>query len=250
MDLYPAIDLLGGRCVRLKYGDYQQETRYEVDPVEVAVGFAAAGAPWIHVVDLDAARGDGPVNRSIIGAIASRVDVPVQVGGGVRDDEAAKALFALGVERVVIGTAAVRDPALVKRLTSEGCAVAVGLDVRDGEVAIEGWQERSGCSLIEMLDRFANAGVAAVVITFIDRDGTLAGPDLQGYESVLSGTSLRVIASGGVGSGDDIKRLAALSVDGRRLDGVIVGKALHDGILGIDHALQASAATSDVGDTT
>ena len=247
MDLYPAIDLLGGRCVRLKYGDYRQETRYEVDPVEVAVEFAAAGAPWIHVVDLDAARGAGPVNRSIIGEIASCVDAPVQVGGGVRNDDAAEAMFSLGVQRVVIGTAAVRNPVFVERLASAGRQVAVGLDVREGEVAIEGWQEPSGRSLIEMLDRFANVGVAVAVITFIDRDGTLEGPDLEGYESALAATSLSVIASGGVGSGDDIQRLAGLSVDGKGLEGAIIGKALHDGVLSIDDAIKASACVGNMG---
>jgi len=242
VDLYPAIDLLNGRCVRLRYGDYSRETRYDVDPIAVARAFVSAGTPWIHVVDLAAARGDGPENLAIVADIANVATsngARVQAGGGVRDEPAAKTLFDAGVHRVVIGTAAVRNPELVSDLAAAGHGVAVGLDVREGEVAIDGWRELSGRTLGEMLMRFEDVGAEAVVTTFIERDGTLEGPDIEGYARVLADTSLDVIASGGVGSADDLTALAELCVDGRRLEGAIVGKALHDEVLTIERALAA-----------
>jgi len=241
MDLFPAIDLLNRRCVRLRHGDYDQQTSYDVDPIDVAGSFAAAGTPWIHVVDLDAARGDGPVNLSVIAEIVSAAGVSVQAGGGVRDRSAAAALFDAGVTRVVIGTAAVRNPELVSDLASVGHSVAVGLDVRAGEVAIDGWRELSGRTLREMLSQFEDVGAEAVVITFIERDGTLEGPDLDGYAEVLADTKLDVIASGGVGSANDVAALAELCVVERRLAGAIVGKALHDGLFTVETALEAAS---------
>ncbi|MET0912939.1 MAG: HisA/HisF-related TIM barrel protein, partial [Acidimicrobiales bacterium] len=184
MNLYAAIDLLGGRCVRLHQGDYDRATDYGDDPVGQARRFAADGAPWIHVVDLDGARRGEPVNRDVIGRIAAAVDIPVQVGGGVRSRPDAEALWAAGVARVVMGTAALEDPDLVAALVPDG-AVAVGLDARGRELAVRGWVSAAGVDLLEAVARFSALGVAALVVTEIGRDGTLDGPDLTGLSSVL-----------------------------------------------------------------
>ncbi|HEX9259097.1 MAG TPA: 1-(5-phosphoribosyl)-5-[(5-phosphoribosylamino)methylideneamino] imidazole-4-carboxamide isomerase [Acidimicrobiales bacterium] len=239
MELYPAIDLRAGKAVRLHRGDYAQETVYADDPVSVALGFAAAGARWIHVVDLDAARSGEPVNRAVVGAIAAAVapdGVQVQSGGGVRDEASASALAEAGVARVVIGTAAMEDPALVARIAARQPA-AVGLDGRSGEVAVRGWLQGSGASVLDVLPRFEDAGVAAVVITEIERDGTLQGPDLAGLQAALERTNIPVIASGGVGTLADLRSLGAVAAGGRRLAGAITGKALYEGRFTVAEAL-------------
>ncbi|MEZ5244362.1 MAG: 1-(5-phosphoribosyl)-5-[(5-phosphoribosylamino)methylideneamino]imidazole-4-carboxamide isomerase [Acidimicrobiales bacterium] len=236
MDLYPAIDLRGGRCVRLHQGDYGQETVYGDDPVAQARAFADAGAGWIHVVDLDAARSGIPENRDVVAAIARAVDVPVQTGGGVRSIEAAHALFSAGVERVVIGTAALKDPDLVRALALDH-RVAVGLDAKSGEVATDGWLVGSGRSVLDVARSFADAGVDAFVVTDISRDGTLEGPDLVGLADVLGATPVDVIASGGVGRMEDLEALDAIEVDGRRLSGVIAGKAIYEGHVDVSAAV-------------
>jgi len=227
MDLYPAIDLRGGKCVRLYQGDFDQETVYGEDPVAQALAFQAEGARWIHVVDLDAARTGDPVNRPVIAAIAAAVDVPVQTGGGVRDESAAAALVEAGVARVVVGTAAVEDPDLVPRLAKE-FPVAVGLDAHGREVAVRGWVKGSGLDVVDLARRFTDAGVQALVVTEIGRDGTLAGPDTEGLAAVVAATDVPVIASGGVGTLDDLRALSALTADGRRLAGAICGKAIYE----------------------
>jgi phosphoribosylformimino-5-aminoimidazole carboxamide ribotide isomerase len=238
MDLYPAIDLLGGRCVRLYQGDYGRSTVYGDDPVSQALAFEAEGAPWVHVVDLDAARTGEPVNRPVIAAIAEAVSVPVQTGGGVRDDAAAEALFDAGVSRVVVGTAALEDPGFVRRLAARR-PVAVGLDARGRDVAVRGWTEGSGHDLLDLARAFADAGVAALVVTEISRDGTLEGPDLEGLASVLEATSIPVVASGGVGTAADLAALAALRGGGRALAGAIVGRAIYEGALSVGDAVAA-----------
>ncbi|KAA0234438.1 MAG: 1-(5-phosphoribosyl)-5-[(5-phosphoribosylamino)methylideneamino] imidazole-4-carboxamide isomerase [Acidimicrobiales bacterium] len=236
MDLYPAIDLLDGRCVRLEQGDYGRETRYGDDPVAQAEQFAAAGAPWIHVVDLDAARSGVAANREVIASIVTAVDVPVQAGGGVRDEAAAAALFESGVARVVIGTAALRDPDLVRRIALRQ-PVAVGLDARGGEVAVEGWTEGSGQGVLEVAARFEDTGVEALVVTDIGRDGMLVGPDIEGLATLLEATSLDVIASGGVGGLGDLRALARLGSGRRRLAGVICGRAIYVEAFTVQEAL-------------
>jgi phosphoribosylformimino-5-aminoimidazole carboxamide ribotide isomerase len=245
MDLYPAIDLRGGRCVRLYQGDYGRETVYGHDPVAQARSFADAGAPWIHVVDLDAARSGRPENRDAVAAIAAAVDVPVQTGGGVRDRAAADTLFDAGVERVVIGTAALETPELVRDLAEAGRRVAVGLDVRGREIAVRGWEEGSGRDIVDVVGEFADVGVDAVVVTQILRDGTLEGPDLEGLALVLASTPIDVIASGGVGTLADLDALRAVTVDGRQLSGAIVGRALYEGAFTLSDAL-AAASTSEI----
>jgi phosphoribosylformimino-5-aminoimidazole carboxamide ribotide isomerase len=245
LDLYPAIDLRSGRTVRLYQGDFSRETAYGTDPVTVAQGFVAAGARWLHLVDLDAARTGAPENRPVIAAIADALGaaVNIQAGGGVRDQASAEALLEAGVDRVVIGTAAVENPQLVHDLATHH-PVAVGIDVRGREAAVRGWLEGSGVDLLELIARFEDCGVAAFVITQIARDGTFAGPDLEGLAAVLEATSVDVIASGGVGSAAHLTALATLDVGGRRLAGAIVGKAFHDGLFSVEEAMAACAASA------
>jgi len=223
-------------------GDYARETVYRGDPVAVAREFAAAGAPWLHVVDLDAARTGRPANRDVVAAIVDAVRVPVQSSGGVRDDFSAEALLELGVARVVVGTAAVEDPSLVRRLARRHPGeVAVGLDARHGQLALRGWTEQSGRSVVDALALFKDAGVAAVVVTERGRDGMLSGPDLDALGRVLEATELDVIAAGGVSSVDDLRALSRLERGGRELAGVIVGKALYEGRLSVEEAVAACA---------
>lgn len=243
MDLYPAIDLLDGRCVRLFQGDFERRTVYG-DPVATAVELAGAGAPWLHVVDLDAAKTGEPVNRGLVTDIAAAVEVPVQAGGGVRDESAAATLLDAGVARVVLGTAAMEDPGLVKALAAlYPGRIAAGLDylAGTGEVALRGWTEGSGTGMLDALTRLEGLGVAAVIATDISRDGTLQGPDLSGLSKALSSSGLQVIASGGVGSVGDIARLAELEAGGRKLAGAIVGRAIHDGRIDLKEALATCA---------
>lgn len=240
MQLFPAIDLRGGRCVRLYQGSYDAETVYNDDPVSQAQQFADAGASWLHVVDLDAARSGEQVNLPVIAAIATAVDVRVQASGGVRSLEAATALADAGVARVVIGTAAVENPGLVAKVAAHQ-SVAVGLDARGRDVATHGWEQGGGGDLLELVARFESSGAEAVVATEISRDGTLSGPDLEGLTAVLATTGLAVIASGGVASLSDLTELAAISHDNRRLAGVIVGRALYEGRFTVEQALETLA---------
>jgi phosphoribosylformimino-5-aminoimidazole carboxamide ribotide isomerase len=233
VELFPAIDLRGGSVVRLLHGDYSAETRYGDAPLAVAEGFAAEGARWIHVVDLDAARGDGPVNREVIGSIAERLGsagVRVQTGGGVRSVDDAAQLSDLGVSRVVMGSAAVREPELVAR-ASELVPVAVGLDHRGGRLATDGWTVESEVSVEDALRSFPTA--EAFIITDISRDGALNGPDTDGLVHAVQSSDRRIIASGGVAGLDDIATLGGVS----GLDGVIVGRALYEGRFTVSEAI-------------
>ena len=238
MDLYPAIDLRGGRVVQLVQGDFDRERVHGDDPAAVAAGFVAAGARWIHTVDLDAARTGEPVNRDLIAAIVEAVDVPVQAGGGVRSAEAAAELADVGVARVVMGTAAMEDPDLVTTIASRQ-PVALGLDVRGREVAVRGWAEGSGVEWPEALRRLADAGAEAVVVTQIDVEGLMGGADTGGLAEVLAATDLDVIASGGVGTLADLLALDAVTGGGRRLAGAIVGTAIYEGRVDVAEAVKA-----------
>ena len=247
MDLFCAVDIRGGRCVRLRQGDYGAETVYDDDPVARAVHMAEQGAGWIHVVDLDGARSGRPENASIVADITAAVDVPVQAGGGVRNAETAETWFAAGVQRVVLGTAALRDPALVRQLAGSR-RVAVGLDARGGEVATDGWLKDSGRSVLDVAHSFATDGVDAFVVTDISRDGTLEGPDVGGLSTMLDATDIEVIASGGVGSLEDLQELASLEGrGGRRLRGVIVGAALYEGRFTVAEGVAALAGAREGG---
>jgi phosphoribosylformimino-5-aminoimidazole carboxamide ribotide isomerase len=247
VELYPAIDLRGGRAVRLLRGDYASETVYSDDPVAVARSFEAAGARWIHVVDLDAARSGEAGNLEFVAAIARSVGCEVETGGGVRSVEAAERLIDAGVARVVIGTAAVEQPDLVAELADRYPGrVAVGLDAHGRSVAVRGWTETTGADLVDLAKQFEDRGVAALIVTEIGRDGTMAGPDLDQLGAVLETTAIDVIASGGVGTLDDIRALAGLTAGrpngGRRtLSGIIVGRALYEGRFTVEEALECLA---------
>ncbi len=235
MELFPAIDLRHGRYVRLEQGDFARETVYGDDPISVARGFVDEGARWVHVVDLDASRRDGS-NRELVVGVAANAGVPVQSGGGVRDGW----LLEAGVRRVVLGSIAVEEPEVVQELAAAYPGrVAVGLDHRDGEVRTRGWEEGSGRRLHDLAAELAFPGVAAYVVTDISRDGVLVGPDLDGYRTLLAATGVPVIASGGVGTLDHLRDLAAVEAEGRRLTGVIVGKAIYAGVFTVNEALMA-----------
>lgn len=236
IDLYPAIDLLGGRVVRLRQGDFSDRTVYGDDPIAVARGFVDEGARWIHVVDLDAARSGDPVNRPVVAAICAAVpdDVEIQTGGGVRSLGDVRELVEGGVSRVVMGSAALREPALVGE-ASAIVPVAVGLDHRGGELAVHGWTEGSGVLLDDAYELFPTA--SAFVVTDIGRDGTLVGPDLDGLRRSAELAGAPVIASGGVSGLPDLQALAA--IDG--LGGIITGRALYEGRFTVREALAALA---------
>lgn len=232
IELYPAIDLRAGRVVRLLQGDYAAETVYGDDPVATAVAFADAGATWVHVVDLDAARSGSPVNRPVVAAIATALSgrARVQTGGGVRTVDDARALAAAGVARVVMGSAAVARPDLVAE-AAEVVPVAVGLDHRDGELAVNGWTQGSGVKLDDALGWFPTAD--AFVITDIGRDGMLTGPDVAGLARAAGLTPVPVIASGGVSSLADLAALRAVP----GIAGVITGKAVYEGRFTVAQAI-------------
>jgi phosphoribosylformimino-5-aminoimidazole carboxamide ribotide isomerase len=250
MECIPAIDVRGGRSVRLLQGDYAKETVYG-DPVDQARTYADGGASRLHVVDLDAARFGNGENDAVIAAIAAAVSIPIEVGGGVRSIERASTLLAYGVDRVVMGTAAIEEPDLLAAIASRFPGrVAVGLDHRsvtsDGvtrrELAVRGWQVGSGIDVSEVLAGMAALALAGVIVTDIGRDGTLVGPDLAGLESVLAATEHRVIASGGVGTVADLRALKELGSPQRHLDAVIVGKALLSGAISLAEAITTCEA--------
>ena len=236
MDLYPAIDLRGGRVVRLEQGDFARERDYGTDPLDFARQFAADGATWLHIVDLDAAKGDGN-NRHVVQHIANELgnSIRIQTGGGVRSVEDAQQLADAGVSRVVMGSAAVREPQLVD-VVARVVDVAVGLDHRNGEVATDGWLQGSALTLTDAVTRYPAA--SAFVITDISRDGMLAGPDVDGLRNIASLTTTPVIASGGVAELTDIRELH----DVQGLAGVIVGKAIYEGRFSVREALRALQA--------
>jgi phosphoribosylformimino-5-aminoimidazole carboxamide ribotide isomerase len=228
--------------VRLVEGDFSRETVYSDDPLVVAQVFAEAGARWVHVVDLDAARTGEPVNREVVKlltATLARSGVKVQTGGGVRSFEDAASLLDVGVERVVIGTAAVAQPSLVSQVAGRWPGrVAVGLDHRGGEVQLRGWLESTKRTVSELVPVAIDSGASAVIVTDISRDGRLVGPDVEGLSDLVAETGAPIVASGGVGGIDHLRQLAGVA----GLDGVIVGKAIYEGRIDVPSALQVLAA--------
>jgi len=237
-NVFPAIDLIDGRCVRLLQGEYSNEIEYNDDPISQAVSFQEEGASWIHIVDLDAARTGIANNASVIENIVSRLEIPVQVGGGIRNLEAARSVFDVGVTRIVIGTAAIDNPSLVEEATSIG-RVAVGIDLRNEKVAVHGWKTETVLSYSDLFERFEEVDVDAYIVTHIERDGTLEGPDIDAYKELISSTTKDVIASGGVGSTNDLRNLSELSANGRTLRGVIVGRAFYEDKFSLSEAIEA-----------
>jgi phosphoribosylformimino-5-aminoimidazole carboxamide ribotide isomerase len=237
MILYPAIDLKGGACVRLVRGEMASATVFNRDPATQARHFAALGFAWLHVVDLDGAFAGRSVNGRAVKAIRRAVDLKIQLGGGIRDRAAINHWLGLGIDRVVLGTAALRDPALVRRAAAEHPGrIAVGVDARDGLVAVEGWGETTGIGAVELAGRFADAGVAAIVYTDINRDGALTGVDARAIARFAREARLPIVASGGIASLADIRALAAHEQDG--IAGAICGRALYDGRLDAKAALR------------
>ena len=244
MEFIPAIDLIKGECVRLVQGDFGRQISYG-DPLETALAFQTHGAQWLHLVDLDAARSVGGPNKDIIKNICHRVEMNVEVGGGIRSVSEAKDLFDAGVSRVIIGTMAIENPDLVSQVADiRADGVVVGLDYRhfEGrfEVALRGWLEGSGKDLFEVLPSLAERGACAVVATDIGRDGMLGGPDLDTLEKLLetgASHSIEIIASGGVSCPQDLIDLRSLKYQGKGLLGVISGRAIHDGRLDVGEAV-------------
>ncbi|WP_346296122.1 1-(5-phosphoribosyl)-5-[(5-phosphoribosylamino)methylideneamino]imidazole-4-carboxamide isomerase [Rhodopseudomonas sp. P1] len=236
MILFPAIDLKNGQCVRLEQGDMARATVFNLDPAAQAQSFAAQGFQYLHVVDLDGAFAGKPMNAQAVEAMLKVVKMPVQLGGGIRDLKTIEAWLSKGIARVIIGTAAVRDPALVKEAakTFPG-RVAVGLDARDGKVAVEGWAESSQVTALDIAQRFEDAGVAAIIFTDIARDGLLKGINWDATIALAEAISIPVIASGGLASIEDVKTL--LSPRANKLEGAIAGRALYDGRLDPAEAL-------------
>jgi phosphoribosylformimino-5-aminoimidazole carboxamide ribotide isomerase len=226
--LFPAIDLKNGEAVRLEQGDMARATVFHRDPAEQARTFAAQGFEYLHIVDLDGAFAGKPMNAAAVERILAAVRIPVQLGGGIRDHATIEGWLGKGVTRVIIGTAAVRDPALVKAAAKRFPGrVAVGLDARDGMVAVQGWAESSELSVLDIARRFEDAGVAAIVYTDIARDGMLKGLNIDATIGLADAVSIPVIASGGLASLDDIRAL--LHPRAKKLAGAIAGRALYDG---------------------
>jgi phosphoribosylformimino-5-aminoimidazole carboxamide ribotide isomerase len=228
MIFFPAIDLKDGQCVRLFQGDMDQVTVFGDDPAGQAKGFADAGAKWLHVVDLNGAFSGRPVNEDAVSGILDRIDIPVQLGGGIRDMQTIDFWLDRGVRRVILGTVAVRDPDLVKQACKRHPdRVVVGIDARDGMVAVEGWTELSEITGLELAKEFEDCGVAAIIYTDIARDGAMDGPNIEATVGLANAVSVPVIASGGVSSLEDLEALKAAGTG--LLEGVISGRALYDG---------------------
>jgi phosphoribosylformimino-5-aminoimidazole carboxamide ribotide isomerase len=240
MEIIPAIDIRGGRCVRLLQGDYGRETVFADDPAAMARRWRDAGATRLHLVDLDGAREGQPVNRATVAKILAAVETPVQLGGGIRDLETIRRYVSDGVDRVVLGTAAVKNPALLASALAEFPGrIVVGVDARDGVVVMEGWQEDSGVTAVDLLRQLAELGVPRVIYTDTLRDGTLTEPNFAALEAILSddrlsARNLRVIYAGGVSAVDHVRRLASTNVEA-----AIVGRALYTGDIDLAEALAA-----------
>jgi phosphoribosylformimino-5-aminoimidazole carboxamide ribotide isomerase len=239
MILYPAIDLKDGQCVRLLRGAMEEATVFNDDPAAQAAAFEAAGCAWVHLVDLNGAFAGKPVNGAAVEAILARLTVPAQLGGGIRDMATIEAWIARGLARVILGTVAVRDPALVRAAArAHPGKIAVGIDARDGMAAVEGWAETTDISALDLARRFEDAGVAAIIYTDIARDGAMQGPNVEATAALAHAVSIPVIASGGVSSMEDLR---ALKTCGAPLDGAISGRAIYDGRIDVSEAVRVLA---------
>jgi phosphoribosylformimino-5-aminoimidazole carboxamide ribotide isomerase len=235
VEVIPAIDIRGGKCVRLEQGDYDRETVFGDDPVKIAVRWASKGASRIHIVDLDGARDGSQANADIVSRIVQTVDCAVQCGGGIRDVPTLEHTLASGVNRVVIGTAAVKDPQMLKDAVAvAGDRLIVSVDARDGLVSLEGWTESTDISALSLIDRLQGMGVQRIVYTDIMRDGVKGGPNITMYQRLSAETSVKVVAAGGVSSLDDVRALADAGVDG-----AIIGRALYKGEIDLAEAITA-----------
>jgi phosphoribosylformimino-5-aminoimidazole carboxamide ribotide isomerase len=240
-ELIPAIDVLGGKCVRLSQGCYDRVTVYQDDPSRVAADFAAHPLRRLHVVDLDGARAGRPCNREAVGAILQEMKgIPVELGGGIRTLESVEGWLDLGLDRAILGTAALRDPELVREAGARFPGrIGVGIDARDGRVAVEGWLETSEVDAVEVARRFEDVGVAAIIHTDIARDGMQSGPNFEATARLAAAVEIPVIVSGGVGSEEDVR--AAVRHAGQGISGLIVGRALYTGAVDLGRALEIVA---------
>ena len=238
MEIWPAIDLRGGKCVRLRQGDYRQETVFGDDPAAMAQNWVDLGAKCLHLVDLDGAREGRPVNLAGVRSIVEAVDVPCELGGGIRDEESIRTLLDLGLRRLVIGTLALRQPDWFRRMCrTYPDRLVLGIDARDGRVATEGWLTTSDVAAVELADSFAGEPIAALIYTDIAADGMMAGPNLSAMEAMQAAVAWPVVASGGVTTREDVARLAAVP-----MAGCIIGRALYEGTLTLPAAIAAAEA--------
>ncbi len=243
MILYPAIDIRGGQAVRLLQGDYERETTYDADPVDAARRWAAEGAEFLHVVDLDGAKAGAPQNLEAVRRIAAAVDCPIQVGGGLRDAESVASVLDAGAERVVIGTAALRDPKfLAGVLDKHGDRIVVSVDARDGKVSLSGWTEISDVDVVDAVVELSDRGVSRFLCTAIEVDGTMEGPALDELDRIAAATSAQVIASGGVGELSHLDALARRAAP--NVEGAIVGRALYEQRFTVSEAIAALQSPS------
>lgn len=241
MTIYPAIDIIDGACVRLVRGDYSQKTKFADDPREVAKKWESLGGEFIHIVDLDGARAGTMPNADLICGIAATVNVPIEVGGGIRDMNAVKRYLDNGVERVIVGTSALSDPEFLKRaIDIYGGRIAVGIDAKDGMVAVNGWEEVSGVSAIALAEKVCAMGAEHIIYTDIATDGMLSGPNTAAMAEMANAVSAGIIASGGVTTVEDIKRLCKTGVKG-----AIIGKALYTDRISLPDAIAAASISID-----
>lgn len=233
MKIFPAIDIRNGKVVRLKYGDYDQETRYEISPLEAAQEFKSCGAQYLHVVDLDGAKDGEPMNMDIIREIVQKTDMFVQVGGGIRSHDTIREYLEAGASRLILGTVAMNNfPFLRDMVKLYGNKIAISIDSRDGQVAVDGWQNVTGINSEEVCLRIGAIGVSNVVFTDISRDGALQGTNLELYERLVENCFVKIIASGGITSVDEVAKLRQIGVEG-----AIIGKALYTGTIDLKQAL-------------
>lgn len=245
--VYPAVDISEGRCVRLLQGRFGSETVYSDDPVQVALGFCSAGARWLHIVDLDGAKTGEPRNRELVLEVVRRSSCPVQAGGGLRSLEDVEEVLAAGASRAVLGTVALEDPDRLQEACDRyGERIAVSLDARGGQLAAHGWTVGSGVPLEEAVGRFEAAGVSRFIYTDVDRDGTMAGPDVEGLTRLAAVTELPIVASGGISSLDDIRTVAKLTR--HNVVGAVVGRAFYEHKFGISEANFAADQVVSEGD--
>jgi phosphoribosylformimino-5-aminoimidazole carboxamide ribotide isomerase len=236
MIIYPAIDIRGGRCVRLVEGDFNRETTFDADPADAARRWAGAGAEWLHVVDLDGARTGEPVNLAALARIREAVEIPIELGGGLRSVDHIASAFELGINRVILGSIALTSPDLVWAAVERwGERIAVGLDARDGKLAANGWLDQTEARAVDVARSLAEVGVQHFIFTDIRRDGTLTGPNLDALRTMIDATPANVIASGGVGTIDDVRAIA-----GTGAAGVIIGTALYSGRVDLAAAIDAA----------
>ncbi len=241
MEIIPAIDLLGGVCVRLKKGDYNKVTQFNSDPVSQALLWQKKGAKRLHLVDLDGAKNGKPINNDAIQAIAKVLDIPIQIGGGIRTIERVEELFGYGIDRVILGTIAIEKPQIVKELASiYPEKIVVGIDAKKGKVATRGWLKQSEIKATDLVKDFSELTLAAVISTDIDTDGTLEGPNLNTLKEISMASKVPVIASGGVGSIADL--LSLLPLESIGIVGVIIGRALYDGTIDLEEAIRSMSS--------